>query len=126
MQILLKDEDMNTFYNELPSLFKDIKANRIRKYTKDGIFKPNETDMKYITRLKEEGKNVVAIIENSMFYKNVKLDVTNYIYLSNDYVPNMTVKGLSIKALVINRTWDIESTGMIMINEINGNLIRVF
>lgn len=126
MHELMLKYNNNILNNILPTLSKDIETKTIRKYTKGGILKPNENDEKYIEELKKMDKLVIAIIDNSMFYKDVKLDVTNYIYISDDYTPEANTKGVSVKALVINKTWGIESTGMIMIDEINGNLIRVF
>lgn len=110
----------------LPTLAKDISENYIKKYTKDGIFKPNEEDIKCIKQMKNQGLNVLAIIDGDMFYNDKKLEIINYIYTSKHHTPTISIKGIKIEALVKNKTWKIEDDGLININEINGNLIRVF
>lgn len=117
---------LNNIDTCLPTLSKDINVNKIRKYTKHGIFSPDETDLKYIEKMKKSGMKILTIIESNMYYKDKKLDIVNYIYISHNYVPTPYVKGIKIEAIVVNKTWKIEKRGIVGINEINGNLVRVF
>lgn len=116
---------LDIFKNKLPTLIKDIEKGSIRKYTKHGIYKPDSEDMAFITKLKESNFKVLTIIESYMFYRDTKLDVVNYVYLSPNYIPINSIKGIKVEALVKNKTWNITSNGIICIDEINGNLIRV-
>lgn len=109
----------------LPTLAKDISNNVIRKYTKFGIYEPNTTDKSYIKQLQNNDCKVLAVIDSNMFYKDKKLNLTNYIYISPEFSPILTERGLNIQALVFNKTWNIQCEGIICVDEINGNLVRV-
>lgn len=124
--MIISDSCLEIIRKSLPTLTGDIIKNDIRKYTKYGIHEPNEEDLKCIARMSKKGLKVLAIINNSMFYKDVELEVVNYIYISKSYIPANSIKGLKVEALVKNKTWDIESSGIICIDEINGNLIRIY
>lgn len=127
MSGMIKNElCLDTIRKKLPTLTNDIRKNTIRKYTKYGIYSPDEIDLKYISKLKENGLKVLTIINSSMYYKDVELEVINYIYISKNYAPTDSIKGLKIEALVKNKTWNIESSGIICIDEVNGNLVRVY
>jgi hypothetical protein len=64
---------LDTIRKKLPTLTNDIRKNTIRKYTKYGIYSPDEIDLKYISKLKENGLKVLTIINSSMYYKDVEL-----------------------------------------------------
>lgn len=124
--MIISDSCLNIIRESLPTLIKDINSCNIRKYAKHGILEPSEEDLKYIRKMENDNLTVLAIIDSNMFYKDIKLEVTNYIYISKDYVPSNSIKGLKMKALVLNKTWKIESNGIVCIDEINGNLVRIY
>lgn len=113
----------------LPTLYKNIIDKKTNKYTKYGIFEPNDEEKKYIKKLEQQDTyrqlKVIAIIENTMLYECEKLQMVNYIYLSNDFNPYLTLCGVRIKSIVVNRTWNIVDDGEIEIDEINGNIVRI-
>lgn len=119
--------DIDDIEKQTPALARDIYEKVIRKYTKYGILQPSELDLHYIKRIERSiDIKVVSIIDSHMFYKDQKLEMTNYIYIGDNHIPSMDSKGLKINAIVSNRTWKIEGEGLICIDEINGNLIRVY
>ncbi len=122
---LIDDSYMEVFKTKLPTLIKDINSGSIRKYTKHGIFEPDEEDKIFISKMNANNIKVLTIIESYMYYMDKKLDVINYVYLSPKYKPASSIKGIKVEALVKNKTWNITSNGIICIDEINGNLIRV-
>ena len=124
--VIINDFHLEIIRENLPTLAEDIIKKDIKKYTKHGIYKPNKENLECVEEMESKGQKVLAIINSSMFYKDIELEVVNYVYISKNYIPANSIKGIKVEALVKNKTWSIESSGIICINEINGNLVRVY
>lgn len=121
----------NAVFNGIPTLERNLKEDKIKKYTPIGEEEIDEENIAIINNIERDYKKfkakVIGVLSGKICFGNDSVvDVDDYIYISNDCKPEKYDSNLMVYTRCYNKTWDFHEDGSIEITENNGIIERVF